>query len=786
MSGTLVIVESPAKAKAIHKYLGKGYSVVASMGHIRDLPGKKLGVDVEKHFHPTFVVLPNKAKVVTAIRKEAGKADNILLAADPDREGEAICYHLAELLKDSEKPVGRVLFHEITPSAIREAVTHPAEVDSRKVNAQLVRRIVDRLVGYKISPLLWEKVRKGLSAGRVQTVALRMVCEREAKINAFNPEEFWVISATLKGKSEKPFEAKLSKWKGKKAKVGNAEENGLIRSALEGGEWIVEGVQKKKQYRTPPPPFVTSKLQQEAARLLKFPVKKTMSVAQRLYEGIDLAGGETVGLITYMRTDSTRISKEAVQAAREYIPEAFGKEYLPAKPRFYSPKKGAQDAHEAIRPTDVRRTPEAVKAFLRSDQFALYRLIWRRFLACQMERAVFDATKISVACGEAIFSASGSVLRFPGFLAVYSMENSEEKKTLPPVEEGEVLSLLNLDSEQKFTEPPPRYTEASLVKALEENGIGRPSTYASTISTIQDRKYVVKEKASLIPTDLGTLVADILVKHFPALFDYGYTAALEGDLDRIESGDEERINLLKRFWEGFSKELEEAGKTMANLRREGQATDEVCEKCGKPMVIKVGRYGRFLACSGYPDCKNTRPLEGEAAFEIPPELTKCDKCGSEMVLKTGRFGPFLACSKYPDCKNTMKLKKDGSGALSVARDEKLDEKCPQCGANLVKKTGRYGPFTACSNYPKCKFIKRETLDFKCPKCGKPVAKRFTRGKKVFYGCTGYPDCDFVSWSKPVDGPCPICGSPFLVERQNKKGNMLKVCPTKGCKYKADL
>lgn len=786
MSGTLVIVESPAKAKAINKYLGRGYNVMASMGHIRDLPGKKLGVDVEKHFHPTFVVLPSKKKVVTAIQKEAGKADNILLAADPDREGEAICYHLAELLKDSGKPVDRVLFHEITPTAIREAVSKPGEVDSNKVNAQLVRRVVDRLVGYKISPLLWDKVRKGLSAGRVQTVAVRMICDRETRIEAFKSEEFWIITASLEGRAKKSFDAKLAKWKGKKASVKNTGENEAIRSALENKEWIIEEVQKKKKYRTPPPPFVTSKLQQEAARLLKFPVKKTMSVAQRLYEGIDLAGGETVGLITYMRTDSTRISKEAVQAAREYIPEAFGKEYLPAKPRFYSPKKGAQDAHEAIRPTDVRRTPEAVKPFLRPDQFALYRLIWRRFLACQMERAIFDATKIDVACGDAVFTASGSVRRFPGFLAVYATENGEEKKNLPPVEKGEVLSLLSLDSEQKFTEPPLRYTEASLVKALEENGIGRPSTYASTISTIQDRKYVVKEKAFLVPTDLGRLVAEILVKHFPELFDYGYTAKLEEDLDRIEAGKEDRIKLLDRFWEGFSKELEKAGKEMANLRKEGQATDEVCDKCGKPMVIKVGRYGRFLACSGYPDCKNTRPLEGEATFEIPPELSRCEKCGSEMVLKTGRFGPFLACSNYPECKNTIKLKKDKSGVLSVAKNETLDEKCPQCGANLVKKMGRYGPFIACSNYPKCKFIKRTTLDFKCPKCGKPVAKRFTKSKKVFYGCTGYPDCDFVSWSKPVEGKCPICGSPYLIERQNKKGVSLKVCPVKGCKYKADL
>jgi DNA topoisomerase-1 len=781
MPDTLLIVESPAKAKAIHKYLGKGYQVKASMGHIRDLPDKKLSVDIEGDFRPTFEVSPKKRAVVAEIHAAAKRAGQVLLAADPDREGEAICYHLAELLKDTEKPVGRILFHEITPSAVKEAVAHPGEIDACKVNAQIARRIIDRLVGYQISPLLWEKVKKGLSAGRVQTVALRMICEREAAIKAFQPQEYWTFAATLQGEAAKPFSAKLAQWQGKKAEVGSAAEAQAILDGLKDKPWQVSKVDKKKQKRSPPPPFITSKLQQEAARLLKFPVKKTMSVAQRLYEGVDLAGGETVGLITYMRTDSTRIAPQAAESARAFIPGAFGADYLPEKARFYAPAKAAQDAHEAIRPTDVARTPDSLKAFLGRDELALYRLIWRRFVASQMTDALFDATKAQIQCGEATFGASGLVCTFPGFLAAYEVEEDEERGALPPLKEGEELKLLELKHEQKFTEPPPRYTEGTLVKALEENGVGRPSTYASIISTIEERAYVEKEKGALFPTDLGQLVSGILVRHFPALFDVGYTATMEEHLDKVEGGKEDRQTVLKRFWKDFSKELEAARGNMVDLRKEGLPTDAICDKCGKPMVLKVGRFGRFLSCTGYPECKNAKPVEDEKTPEIPEEAKICPTCGSATEIRRGRFGPFLACVNYPTCKTTIKLRRTKEGKVVVAKDEVLEEKCPECASPLVKRSGRYGPFVACSNYPACKYIKRETLQALCPKCGKPLAKRFGRSRRIFYGCTGYPECDFVSWDKPVQGPCPRCGNAYLVEKR-KGDTVTKACPVKGCGY----
>ncbi len=783
MSSTLLIVESPAKAKTIGKYLGKEFVVKACMGHVRDLPENKLAVDVEKDFTPTFVILPGKKAVVSEIVAAAKKSGRILLAADPDREGEAICYHLQEILKDLGKPIGRVLFHDITAAAIREAIEHPHEINPHKVSAQIARRNIDRLVGYKVSPLLWDKVKKGLSAGRVQTPALRMVCEREAEIAAFQPREYWVLTASLEGAAKRPFEARLTHVEGKKASVENGEQNAALRASLEGKPWSVASVEKKQQRRSPLPPFTTSKLQQEAARMLKYPVKKTMSLAQRLYEGVDLAKGETVGLITYMRTDSTRLSPQAVEAAREYIGKVYGAGHLPAKARLYAPAKAAQDAHEAIRPTDVHRTPDSVKEFLGRDEFALYKLIWKRFVASQMADALFDNTRAQIRCCGAAFLATGSVLTFPGFKAAYEAEAEEEgegKGSLPPLEEGEALSLLDLRSEQKFTEPPPRYTEATLVKALEENGIGRPSTYAAIISTIQDKHYVVKEQAWLKPTDLGVLVSDLLVKHFATTLDIGYTAGMEGELDTVEEGKEPRLKLLKRFWKTFSSELDQAGAEMADLRKEGQVTDEKCEKCGRPMVLKMGRYGRFLSCQGYPGCKNSRPVAEAAPVEVPQGSETCEKCGNRMAVKQGRFGAFLACENYPACKNTKKIRRDKEGKVVVHQDEALDEKCPECGAHLLKKHGRYGAFVACSNYPKCKYIKKETLDAPCPKCGKPLAKRFSKSRKVFYGCTAYPACDFVSWDKPVKGACGVCGSAYLVER--KRGDSVTVsCPTKGCR-----
>jgi DNA topoisomerase-1 len=783
MASTLLIVESPAKAKTIGKYLGKGFNVKASMGHVRDLPDKKIAVDVEKDFAPSFAILPSKKTVVSEIHGAAKRADNILLAADPDREGEAICYHLGEILKDTGKPIGRVLFHEITAPAIRKAVEEPREIDPHKVSAQIARRIIDRLVGYKVSPLLWDKVKKGLSAGRVQTVALRMICEREAEIGAFQPREYWVLSATLEGEAKRAFQARLTHVAKEKANIENAKQNAALRSSLEGKPWVVASVEKKRQKRSPLPPFTTSKLQQEAARMLKFPVKRTMSIAQKLYEGVDLAKGETAGLITYMRTDSTRLAPEAVEKARDFIAKEFGKELVPPKPRSYAPAKAAQDAHEAIRPTDVTRTPDSVKEYLGREEFALYKLIWKRFVASQMADALFDNTRAQIQCGDALFLAQGSVLVFPGFKAAYEAEAEEEgegKGALPPLKEGESLTLLDLQSEQKFTEPPPRYTEATLVKALEENGIGRPSTYAAIISTIQERDYVVKEQAWLKPTGLGQVVSELLVKHFPALFDVGYTASMEAELDKVEEGKEPRLALLKRFYKGFEKELEAAKGAMANLRTNGEATNEVCDKCGRPMVLKVGKFGKFLACSGYPECKNTRPLADEASMEVPKGAEVCEKCGHKMVMKQGRFGAFLACENYPACKNTKKIRRDKEGKAVVHQDELLAEKCPECKSPLVKKHGRYGAFVACSNYPKCKYIKKEALEIPCPKCGKPLAKRFSKSRKVFYGCTGYPACDFLSWDKPVKGSCDICGSPYLVEKR-RGAEATTACPTKGCK-----
>jgi len=782
LADTLLIVESPAKARAIQKYLGKGYSVRASMGHVRDLPTNDLAVKIEQDFQPTFVIPKEKRSVVAELKKAADRSDGIVLAADPDREGEAICYHIAEVLKEAGKPIRRVLFHEVTPAAVRAAVESPVEVDPHKVNAQIARRIIDRLVGYQISPLLWDKVKKGLSAGRVQTVALRMIREREAEILAFRSEEYWVVSALLKGEAEKAFEAKLTHVQGKKTKIRSGEENEALRASLEGNPWSVLAVEKKRQKRSPPPPFTTSKLQQEAARLLKYPVKKTMGIAQRLYEGLDLAGGETVGLITYMRTDSTRLSPGAVDAARDYIQQAFGKDHLPGKPRLYAPKKAAQDAHEAIRPTDVGRTPEAMKAFLKPEELALYRLIWKRFVACQMASALFDNTRAQITCGDAVFLAQGSVCVFQGFRAVYQSEGDEEQGGLPALAEGEALDLLELRSEQKFTEPPPRYSEGTLVKALEENGIGRPSTYSSIISTIQERGYVLKNGGALTPTDLGILVCDLLVEQFPGLFNVGYTAGMELELDKVESGEEERLQLLKRFWSQLSGVLEDARRSMANLRRDGKATDEICEKCGKPMVLKVGRYGSFLACTGYPECKSTRPAGDEEPLEVPPGAGACEKCGSALTVRKGRYGPFLACERYPECRFTLKLRKAPDGGYTVLRDEVLQEACPECGANLVKKQGRYGPFTACGNYPKCSFVKRDIIDTPCPKCGKALVRRKSKRGKTFYGCTGYPKCDFIAWDLPVKGTCPECKSPYLVEKIRRGGKTVVACPRKGCKY----
>ena len=800
---SLVIVESPAKANTINKYLGKEFVVKASLGHVKDLPKSKLGVDIKNDFEPVYELIPGKEKVVKELRTAAKGAERIFLAADPDREGEAICQHLKEILDDHKGEVFRVLFNEITPKAIRAAMEKPGRINQHIVDAQQARRILDRLVGYQISPLLWDKVRRGISAGRVQTVALRMIVEREREILAFTPEEYWSIIAKLEGREPPPFSARLVKIKGKIAEVKNQAEADHILEVVKKSEFLVESVVTKEKKRNPVPPFTTSKLQQDAARRLRFTVKKTMMLAQRLYEGVELGDEGRVGLITYMRTDSTRISDEAMEMVRSYVSDVYGSNYLPEKPVFYKTKKDAQDAHEAIRPTFVGRTPDDLKPYLGEDELKLYRLIWTRFVASQMNPAVYDQTTIEISAKDYLFRENGRVLKFDGFLKVYEEStdddihakptgDEEDDIALPPLTVGEKLRLLDVTPRQHFTEPPPRYTEASLVKVLEEKGIGRPSTYASILTTIQDREYVTKDQGKFRPTELGTVVTDMLVKHFEDIFDIQYTARMEEELDEVEDGKMTWVEALDEFYKKFEKDLKKASKNMENLKRQEIPTDEVCEKCGSPMVKKWGQFGSFLACSAYPECKNTKelaleepPKEGQPAADADPE--PCENCGRPMALKRGRFGQFLACTGYPECKTTRKIAQ--AGRAPKKPDVILDETCPKCGqAKLAMKEGRFGEFIACSNYPKCKYIKPKTVGVPCPKagCGGELIERRSKRGKVFYGCAKYPDCDFVAWNKPVPEQCPQCGAPYLLEKSTKREGLVRYCNEESCKYKVSV
>ncbi|MDD5544122.1 MAG: type I DNA topoisomerase [Acidobacteriia bacterium] len=811
MAKSLVIVESPAKAKTINKYLGRDYVVKASMGHIRDLPRKKLGVDVDEEFAPTYEVIPGKEKVIRELKAAAEKVETIYVATDPDREGEAIGFHIAETLSGKKKStkkngaprIQRVLFNEITKKAILEAFQHAGEIDQHLVDAQQARRVLDRLVGYQVSPLLWDKVRRGISAGRVQTVAVRLIVEREREIKAFAPQEYWTIDANLSAHVPPLFDARLTKFGGQKLEISNQEQADIALAALQQSDFLVEEVTTKEKKRYPVPSFITSKLQQEASRKLRFTVKKTMMLAQRLYEGVDLGEEGTVGLITYMRTDSTRVSAEALAECRELIASTFGPSYLPENAIHYRSKKGAQDAHEAIRPTAVVRTPESVQPFLDPDAFKLYKLIWQRFVASQMNPALFDQTTIDIAAGKYLLRATGSVVKFNGFLAVYDEskdddEKDEEKEelehTLPPVTRGEKLALKELKPEQHFTEPPPRFNEATLVKALEEKGIGRPSTYATIINTIQEREYVVKNTGRFYPTELGNITNDLLVENFDDIFDIQYTAHMEEELDEIEDGKLAWTDALREFYTKFKKDLTLAKKHMRNVKRQETPTEEVCEKCGKMMVIKWGRHGSFLACSGYPECKNTRELSKEMAanngssdlsvHEGMPDVSEevCENCGRPMVLKRGRFGTFLACSGYPECRTTKKIVTH-QGAKKIVADVVLDEKCPQCGNALVIRHGRYGEFTACSNYPKCKYVKLKTIGMSCPECGVgELAERKSRFGKVFYGCSRYPDCKFTLWDKPLLEPCPQCGAKYILEHRTKK-HVVHRCSVESCHWK---
>src|SRR5580704_16769421 len=796
MAKNLVIVESPTKAKTIGKYLGKQYVVKASLGHVKDLPKKDLAVAVESNFEPRYEVIEGKKKLMAELKTATKSVDNVYLAADPDREGEAICSHLQEEL-DTKKNGGpkffRVMFNEITANAVKKAFEKPGIVNLHLVDAQQTRRILDRIVGYKISPLLWDKVRRGLSAGRVQTVALRMIVDREREIRAFIKREYWTIDIQLNAKKPPVLNAHFTKRNDENFEIPDGAVAQSVVDAVDGAKYIVRSVATKEKRRNPVPPFITSTLQQEAARKLRFSVKRTMMLAQRLYEGVELGSEEgSVGLISYMRTDSVRVSNEAVDEVRAMIEDRYGADYRPEKPNFYKGKKDAQDAHEAVRPTSSMRTPESIAAFLDEDLLKLYRLIWMRFVASQMTSAVFDQTTIDVeAKGKDnavyLFRATGSVPKFDGFLKVYEEgkdakddDDAELKQKLPVVTAGETLKFKSIDPEQHFTEPPPRFTEATLVKELESDGVGRPSTYASILSTIQEREYVRKDGGKFAPTELGEVVTDLLLESFDDLFDVTYTARMEGELNDIEEGKLDWRVAMSEFYERFQKDLKHAERHMTDIKRMEEPTDQICEKCGKPMVIKWGRHGKFIACTGYPECTNTRELAQEGVTE-QDEAEYCDNCGRPLVLKKGRFGQFLACSGYPDCKTTKQL-----GAGQKPQDVPLDEPCPQCGNKLVKKFGRFGEFVACSNYPTCKYVKQKTIGVKCPNCsqGEIIERRSKRGK-TFYGCNRYPDCEFVAWGKPLPEKCPECGGSYLIEKFLKSGAFAQ-CPNAERKFKKPL
>ncbi|MBV8809432.1 MAG: type I DNA topoisomerase [Acidobacteriaceae bacterium] len=801
MNKSLVIVESPTKAKTIGKYLGKQYIVKASLGHVKDLPKKDLAVDVERDFTPKYEVIEGKKKLIAELKQAAKAVDSVYLAADPDREGEAICWHLKEELepKKAGKPaILRVMFNEITANAIKKAFEKPLAVNINLVEAQQARRVLDRLVGYKISPLLWDKVRRGLSAGRVQTVALRLIVEREREIRAFQKQEYWTIDVSLNAKKPPVLTARLNKRNDETPEIGNAEAAKSIVDDLAAARYTVKSVGLREKRRNPVAPFITSTLQQESSRKLRFSVKRTMMLAQALYEGKEIGKEGSIGLITYMRTDSTRVSEDALAEVRGFVSERFGPDYLPGSPNMYKTKKDAQDAHEAIRPTSVLRTPESVEKYLAEDEMKLYRLIWMRFIASQMNPAVLDQTTIDIsAVGKSntnyLFRATGSVLKFDGFLKIYEEgkdqkdEDDEDlKHKLPAVTEGETLRFKSINPEQHFTEPPPRYNEATLVKKLEADGVGRPSTYASILSTIQDREYVKKETGKFVPTELGMVVTDLLLESFNDLFDVKYTARMEEELDEIEDGKLEWRSAMAEFYDRFQRDLDYAARHMTDIKRMEKPTDLVCEKCGKPMVIKWGKHGSFIACTGYPECTNTRELTVDLPDVDSADLTEqdegeyCENCGRPMVLKKGRFGQFYACSGYPDCKTTKQI------GGEQRKDVPLEEKCPQCGNNLVQKYGRYGEFVACSNYPTCKYVKQKTIGVPCPNCseGEIVERRSKRGK-TFYGCSRYPQCDFVAWGKPIPEKCPQCGSSYLIEKYLKTGPVAQ-CPNAECKYKHPL
>jgi DNA topoisomerase-1 len=754
----LVVVESPTKVKTIKKYLGQVYNVAATVGHIKDLPDKEMGIDIDNGFKPQYKNIPGKQKVIKALKQAAGDATDIYLAPDPDREGEAIAWHASEVLNKKGRRFHRVLFHELTKDAILRAMASPESLDRPKYEAQQARRILDRLVGYHISPLLWRKVKGGLSAGRVQSVAVRIICERERAIQAFEPQEYWSISAHLEGESPPPFAAKLAKKNNTKIDIPNGKTADSILAQLQGEKFVVKKIAKKTIRKNPLPPFTTSKLQQDAISKLRFSAKKTMLIAQQLYEGIELGPGEPVGLITYMRTDSTRIASEAAQEALTVIREKFGPDYALDKPRYFKNRKKVQDAHEAIRPTVLRNTPDEMASYLSKDQLALYRLIWQRFVASQMKQALINQVSVTIKAGPYSFSASGSTVKFPGFMALYKSvsdeiaeEDQNKKPILPTLTEGMVLKLLQLEPRQHFTQPPPRFSEASLVKELEENGIGRPSTYASILSTIRIKEYADLHNRYFRPTELGFIVNDLLVENFPDIVDVEFTARMEENLDRVESSEVESAKILSQFYGPFKKDLEKASEDMLSVKGVGLPTGLDCPDCGKPLHIKVGKNGHFLACSGYPDCNYSRDyIRNERGSIQPVESNSeevvdkvCEKCGSPMVIKRGRYGEFLACSAYPDCKNTQSLNSNGA-------NQKIGIKCPE------------------------------------KNCGGEIVERHSKRGKLFYGCSRFPDCEFATWDKPVNKKCPQCDSPILLEKTTKKKGAFLTCLSTECGYEEPL
>ncbi len=734
MDKSLVIVESPAKAKTINKYLGEDYVVKASMGHVRDLPKSKLGVDVENDFAPLYDIIPERKQIVDDLRQAAKQASAIILAADPDREGEAICWHLKELLDGGDKPLHRLKLQEITQPAVQEALKHMTDLDIHMFDAQQGRRILDRLVGYLISPLLWKKIARGLSAGRVQSIALRLVYDREKEIQAFVPEEYWTIYAHLAAAGPPPFRAVLAKIDGKKAKIGDQAGSDAVLADLKDTPFSLARVNVREKKRHPAPPYITSTLQQDVYQRLRYPVKRTMAIAQKLYEGMAIGDRGPVGLITYMRTDSVRISAEAQAWARPLIEGMYSARHLPAKPNVYKNKNAAQDAHEAIRPTSPDLTPEVVKPYLKKEELSLYTMIWNRFLASQMSPAQIEETEFEIEAKKYLFSAKGEVLKFAGFLALTPKgENGDGKETLPPAKAGETLALDRLEPKQSFTQPPARYTEGTLVKELEAKGIGRPSTYAPIISTLQNRTYVVKDEGKFVPTALGLFVTEFLIRNFPDIMEISFTAGMEEELDKVEEGTAAWRESIKAFYAKLDKDLKAAAK-VESVKATGIPLDEACPKCGKPVVLKSGRYGSFKSCSGYPECDFTE-----------------DMVKKEVVV--------------------------------------LDEKCPDCGNPLVQRRGRYGLFTACSDYPTCKYIKKKKFEdtgLACPTgCGGTILKRETKRGRFFYGCGRFPKCRYATWDEPVKQPCPKCGKPFVLRHSTKKDGTYLHCQDEVCGWREE-